>query len=97
MLTVNYVLPGNRSRFDYSFVFHTMRGICSGCVGCAVVQGWLGSCFELCIIRTVKHSRTVLVAGEDFHRHMEPGAFWQETGISKTCYGFKNQRKTHFS
>lgn len=40
-------------------------------------------------IGTVKHSRTVLGVGEDFHRYMEPGAFWQRAGISKTCYGSK--------
>lgn len=38
-----------------------------------------------------------MVVGEDFHRHREPGAFWQETGISKTNYGSQNQRETHFS
>lgn len=26
MLTVNYVLPRNRIRFDYSFIFHTCVG-----------------------------------------------------------------------
>lgn len=48
-------------------------------------------------IRTVKHSRTILDVSEDFHRHMEPGTFWQETGVSKTSYGSQNQRETHFS
>jgi len=42
-------------------------------------------------------SREVSVVGENFHRHMESGAFWQEAEISRDCYNFKNERKTRFS
>lgn len=92
VLTVNYVLPGRRVRCEYSFTLHTMHRFWM-CCGSGLAWELLGAV----TIRTVKHSRTVLVVGEDFHRHREPGAFWQETGISKTNYGSQNQRETHFS
>lgn len=45
----------------------------------------------------MKLSRTVLVVGGNFYRHMESGAFQQGAGILRDYYSFKNQRKTHFS